>query len=269
MTVEDLIKSYLSIWLSDFQDRMNNAGIAVPHVHWPFVSWWYRYSETLPVEHASVQTPEICIAFLFSLQDGRAAVIFCSSLLNLESACNSDLRHSLSMKIDCDLLRGVSLATSLSAWGRHWSSSGGTSMCFGFQGESEKQAWLYDTASPDMQCQTRQFNYRAGNTGKGNTGNSALTKFWRSWRLLCDSTDNLLISLDRHKTGPYQLRCQVRGGLKQFEPLNAFHGIHKQIQRCCFKAFFHWIFMQPMLICSIISRYSWPKVLSLSNFILL
>lgn len=38
MTVEDLIKSYLSIWLSDFQDRMNNAGIAVPHVHWPFVS---------------------------------------------------------------------------------------------------------------------------------------------------------------------------------------------------------------------------------------
>lgn len=170
MTVEDLIKSYLSIWLSDFQDRMNNAGIAVPHVHWPFVSWWYRYSETLPVEHASVQTPEICIAFLFSLQDGRAAVIFCSSLLNLESACNSDLRHSLSMKIDCDLLRGVSLATSLSAWGRHWSSSGGTSMCFGFQGESAKQAWLYDTASPDMQCQTRQFNYWGREYRKGERG---------------------------------------------------------------------------------------------------
>jgi len=45
-----------------------------------------------------------------------------------EEIGKEDLRHSLSMKIDCDLLRGVSLATCLSAWGRHWSSSSGTSM---------------------------------------------------------------------------------------------------------------------------------------------
>ncbi len=104
--------------------------------------------------------------------------------------------------------------------------------------------------STDMQCQTRQYNYRGREYQKGEHGEHGLLLPKSGGLEDCsvnDSTNNLLISLDSHRTGPYQPPCQVCGGLKQFEPLNAFHGIHKQIQRCFFNAFLHWILVRPFV----------------------